>query len=70
MQPSETIKPQIFSQGETLVTKEQLAKRLALSQSYINLLMVEDGLPYFKIGRSVRYQTSEVLAWLKKRKRP
>lgn len=53
-----------------VVTKEQLAERLELSKSYINKLMAEEGLPHLKIGRSVRFQISEVLAWLQKRSRP
>ncbi len=71
MRSTEVQKPSpIFSESEFLVTKDQLSERLAISVSYINKLMVDDGLPYFKIGRAVRYQTSEVLVWLKRRKRP
>ena len=55
---------------EILLNKKQLAESLALSQSYINLLMAEQGLPHFKIGRSVRFQVREVVAWLQKRSQP
>ena len=55
---------------ETLVTKKQLAVRLALSQSYINHLMSDEGLPHFKIGRAVRFRVKEVVAWLQKRRQP
>jgi len=55
---------------EALLTKKQLADRLALSQSFINQLMKEEGLPHFRIGRAVRFRVREVVAWLQKRSRP
>jgi len=55
---------------EALVTKRQLAERLALSQSYINHLMSVEGLPHFKIGRAVRFRVQEVVTWLQKRRQP
>jgi len=55
---------------EQLLTKPQLADRLSLSQSFISELMKDEGLPYIKIGRAVRFKTSEVVAWLQKRRRP
>ena len=55
---------------ETLLTKKHLAERLALSPSYINFLMAKEGLPHFKIGRAVRFQVREVVAWLQKRSQP
>jgi predicted DNA-binding transcriptional regulator AlpA len=41
-----------------------------LSSSYISLLMAEEGLPHFKIGRAVRFRVREVAAWLQKRSQP
>jgi excisionase family DNA binding protein len=55
---------------EALITKHQLADRLALSQSYINRLMSAEALPHFKIGRAVRFRVREVAAWLQKRRQP
>ena len=55
---------------ENLLTKKLLAQKLGLSQSYISLLMKEEGLPYLKIGRAVRFRISEVVVWLQKRSRP
>jgi excisionase family DNA binding protein len=55
---------------ENLVTKKQLTEILGLSQSYISNLMAEEGLPYFKVGRAVRFRGSEVTGWLQKRRRP
>ena len=55
---------------ERLVTKKELGEVLALSQSFINELMSDGGLPYIKIGRAVRFRVSEIMAWLQKRRRP
>jgi excisionase family DNA binding protein len=55
---------------ERLLTKKQLGQVLALSQSYINELMHDGGLPHIKIGRAVRFRVSEIMAWLQKRSRP
>jgi excisionase family DNA binding protein len=55
---------------ENLVTKKQLSESMSLSVSYISLLMAEEGLPHFKIGRAVRFRVKEVAAWLQKRSRP
>lgn len=56
--------PEFF---EKLVTKRRLAEELALSESCISKLMASEGLPYFKIGRAVRYRISEVVRWLHER---
>jgi excisionase family DNA binding protein len=55
---------------EALLGKKELANRLALSPSFISKLMAEEGLPYLKIGRAVRFRVREVVAWLQKRRRP
>lgn len=55
---------------ENLVTKRKLSEKMSLSESYISLLMSENGLPHFKIGRAVRFRVQEVQAWLQKRSRP
>ena len=47
---------------EALLTKKQIADRLELSQSFINQLMSEEGLPHFRIGRAVRSAGSRGLA--------
>lgn len=55
---------------ENLVDRVRLAVLLSVSPSYISKLMAEEGLPHYKIGRSTRYKLSEVMAFLKRRKRP
>lgn len=55
---------------ENLLTKKLLSEKLGLSQSYLSLLMKDEGLPHLKIGRAVRFRISEVAVWLQKRSRP
>jgi excisionase family DNA binding protein len=55
---------------ENLIDKKQLAQFLSLSLSYIDKLMAQEAIPYFKIGRAVRYRFSEVVAFLERRRRP
>ena len=55
---------------DKLITKKQLAEYLSVSESFINKLMVKEGLPYRQIGRAVRFSLREVAEWLSKRKRP
>lgn len=66
MEPS-SYRAQVF---ENLLTKKLLAEKLGLSESYVSLLMKENGLPHLKIGRAVRFRISEVAVWLQKRSRP
>ena len=55
---------------ENLLTRNQLAEKFGLSPSFISKLMSEEGLPYLKIGRAVRFRVLEVAVWLQKRSRP
>ncbi len=55
---------------ETLVSKKELVNGLGVSSSFISKLMVEEGLPYYKIGRAVRFRISEIAMWLERRKMP
>lgn len=51
-------------------TKKDLAQILNISVSYIDKLMAEEGLPHYKIGKSVRFRECEIMAFLERRKRP
>jgi predicted DNA-binding transcriptional regulator AlpA len=67
------LKPQNFQNPSRLfeidiTDKKNLSNLLSISFSQINKLMAEEGLPYFKIGRSVRYRVSEVASWLELRR--
>lgn len=54
---------------EKIISKQQLAEVLSLSVSMIDKLM-QQGLPHFKIGKSVRFRVSGVVAFLERRKMP
>lgn len=51
---------------ENLLTKKDVATLLNLSVSMINKLMTK-GLPYIKIGKSVRFDEESILNWIKER---
>jgi excisionase family DNA binding protein len=53
-----------------VVDRDELARRLMVSPSFISKLMAEEGLPHMKIGRSTRFDVSDVRAWLKRRRKP
>jgi excisionase family DNA binding protein len=53
-----------------LIDRKQLAQKLGVSPSFISKLMVEQGLPHIKLGRAVRYDLREVMAFLNERKFP
>jgi len=55
---------------ETLISKKELVTAFGVSSSFINKLMTEEDLPYFKIGRAVRFRVSEISTWLERRKMP
>lgn len=44
-------------------TKQELARRLGVSQRWIEYRM-NDGLPHWKLGRAVRFCHADVLAWI------
>lgn len=50
-----------------MLNKKQVAEVLGVSVSMVNKLMVQ-GMPYIKIGRSVRFEKEAVLEWVKNRK--
>lgn len=66
---SETVSrsQQIF---ENLIDKKKLSELLGVSKSFINKLMTDEGLPYVKLGRAVRFQISDVVVFLEKRRKP
>ena len=45
-----------------LITKKELAKFLGISISTVDRGMVK-GMPYIKIGKSVRFDKEKVLKW-------
>lgn len=57
------------SLSENLIRKKDLAQKLSLSIPMIDKLMAK-GLPHYKIGKSVRFNYSEVMEHLERRKFP
>lgn len=52
--------------AEDFLTKAMLAEKLCCSRSYVNKLMRQRKIPFLKIGRSVRFKYSDVVAALQK----
>jgi excisionase family DNA binding protein len=55
---------------EKLMSREEMARHLGVSPSFISKLMAEEGLPYVQIGRAVRFDLTEVRKWLLARRKP
>lgn len=50
---------------EHLLTTDEAAKRLSVTSSYLEKMRVLGGGPEFvKLGRSVRYQSAALTAWV------
>ena len=58
----------LFESG--IVDKKELARKFSISVSFVNKLMAEEGLPYFKLGKVVRFRKKEVQTWLSQRRFP
>ena len=54
-----------FKSGDELMTKKQLAHRLQVTTRSIDQYMAYRGLPYFKVGRTVRFDWLSVSEWLR-----
>lgn len=55
---------------ENLADRRQLAAKLGVSPSFISKLMAKQELPYIRLGRAVRFDLREVMAFLNERKFP
>lgn len=53
---------------EPLLTAENVENLFNLSKDSLAKARTELGLPFYKIGKLVRFRASEVEAWLKERK--
>ncbi len=53
---------------EPVVTRKEIASLLGLSVETIDRMAKSGGLPYYKLGDSVRFRISEVERWLKERR--
>ncbi len=54
---------------DKLLTPKQLSELLQVDLSTVYLWTHTEFLPFYKLGRSVRFAESEVLEWVRQRKR-
>ncbi len=54
---------------EKLLTPKQLSELLQVDQSTVYLWTHTEFLPFYKLGRSVRFAENEVWEWVRQRKR-
>jgi len=47
-----------------LLTIDQLAERLGVTERYVRRLVAEKRVPYRKLGKLVRFAEHEIAAWL------
>ncbi len=66
MQDHDTIILQASAPGAK-ITRQELAGHLKLSLRYIDELTRKGTLPFFKIGKSIRYELTEVEAAMRER---
>lgn len=55
----------IILNDETLITPEDLAKHLKVSTAYVYKMVRQKTLPFYHIGKSVRFSPSLIAEWLK-----
>ena len=51
-----------------LLTIDQLAERLGTTVRHVRRLVAERRLPYYKVGRLVRFDPAEIKHWLQTRR--
>lgn len=51
--------------SEALLTPENIAKSWQVSTAFIYKLVKEKRIPYFHIGKAIRFSPSEIQEWLK-----
>ena len=53
-----------------LITIDQLADRLGVTERYIRHLIAEKRVPYRKLGKLIRFADHEIAEWLDSTRRP
>ncbi len=54
---------------EPLVDIKQLSEATGLKENFIEVAKEGKGLPFYEMGRLVRYRISEVEVWIQKRRK-
>jgi excisionase family DNA binding protein len=57
-----------ISTNPRLLTIDQLAERLGITVRHVRRLVAERRLPYYKVGRLVRFDPAEISQWLQTRR--
>ncbi|MDO4571658.1 MAG: helix-turn-helix domain-containing protein [Planctomycetia bacterium] len=52
---------------DAILTKKQVAEMLHCSPHFVDQLRKNKGLPYIKLGRSVRFRASDIQTWIEAR---
>ena len=52
-----------------LLTKKELCDFLKISKSKIDIMMKENNIPYYKIGKNVRFNFDDLKQWLLEKRR-
>ncbi len=53
-----------------LLTIDQLAERIGVTERYVRRLVYERRVPYRKLGKLIRFADHEIAAWLDTTRRP
>ena len=53
-----------------LITIDQLADRLGVTERYVRRLVAEKRVPYRKLGKLIRFADHEIAEWLDSTRRP
>jgi excisionase family DNA binding protein len=53
-----------------LLTIDQLAERLGITVRHVRRLVSNKQVPYYKVGKLVRFDPTEIAAWLRTRRVP
>jgi excisionase family DNA binding protein len=53
-----------------LLTIDQLAERLGVTERYVRRLVAERRVPYRKLGKLIRFADHEIAQWLDTTRRP
>ena len=53
-----------------LLTIDQVAERLGVTERYVRRLVYERRVPYRKLGKLIRFADHEIAAWLDTTRRP
>jgi predicted DNA-binding transcriptional regulator AlpA len=62
--------PREASRGDPLLTPKEAARFMRVSESWLaKARMRGDGPPYVQIGRAIRYQQSDLITYIRSRRR-